>query len=119
MKCQIGALLALTTSRKWMEEQMKTINVLLIALFLSLSFSQALASGSADLASSKSAIKNCVHIDGDGGYSGSGTSMHAARSSASIQCVNHKVDNYEARTGRLPDADTYDMMIDACVNICK
>lgn len=94
------------------------IKLTLLAFIFIGNLASAWANNRIELAS-KSPAKDCLHIDGDGAYQGAGASPHAARSDASIKCVNAKVDAFEGRYGALPDAETYDLMMDACINICK
>ncbi len=96
---------------------MKRMNlIILVALVITAFFTQAALAESADLSSKN---PSCEHSDGDGSYYGSAGTKHEARSQATSQCVMIKIDNYEARYGQMPDEDTVDMYMDACVNICK
>ena len=96
---------------------MKRLNlIILVALVVTAFFTQAAFAESTDLASQGSA---CEHSDGDGSYYGSAATKHEARGQATSQCVMIKVDNFEARYGQMPDEDTVDMYMDACVNICR
>ncbi len=54
--------------------------------------------------------------DGYGTYVGQGKTKIEAQSQAREKCVQNQVLAYEARHGFTPDADTADMMIDACIN---
>jgi len=54
--------------------------------------------------------------DGYGTYSGQGSNKIEAQSDAREKCINNQVAGYEARHGVTPDADTADLMIDACIN---
>ncbi len=54
--------------------------------------------------------------DGYGEYRGQGKTKIQAQSGAREACVISKVAAYESRFGVTPDADTADLMIDACIN---
>ncbi len=100
------------------EELMKRMNMIILVVFIitAFFFQAAMAADSAELASTHS---TCEHSDGDGSYYGAAGSKHEARSQATSQCVMIKIDNFEARYGQMPDEDTVDLYMDACVNICK
>ena len=54
--------------------------------------------------------------DGYGQYDGTGKTKWQAAKVAWEQCVTTKVDAYEKRHGIVPNFDTVDLFIDACIN---
>ncbi len=54
--------------------------------------------------------------DGYGEYGGQGHTKIEAQSQARESCITSKINSYESKHGVTPDADTADMMIDACIN---